>query len=128
MEDWDEEPQENKLFKPTIINLTENGTTIKNNGKECQNTNSQANESSSLISARESQTIADVHRNDLDNSNDRIMLTKSSSVSSFSSLASSSLSSALSVEIERRLKVRACVYNMLNVFSKNILKITETSC
>lgn len=33
--EWDEIHQEEKpLFKPTIINLSENGTTIKNNGSE----------------------------------------------------------------------------------------------
>ncbi|XP_076274051.1 uncharacterized protein LOC143204978 isoform X1 [Rhynchophorus ferrugineus] len=31
---WEEEPEEKPLFKPTIINLSENGSTIHNNGSE----------------------------------------------------------------------------------------------
>lgn len=36
LSEWEEEPTENTYYKPTIINLSENGTTIKNNGTEAQ--------------------------------------------------------------------------------------------
>ncbi|KAG5870907.1 hypothetical protein JTB14_035671 [Gonioctena quinquepunctata] len=72
--EWDEEPQEKNLFKPTIINLSANGTTIKNNGNECQTiTNDNMNEDSD--DCKESQPhdtkiIVDVHRSDEDDTND----------------------------------------------------------
>lgn len=36
LRDWDEESGENTYYKPTIINLSENGMTIKNNGGDTQ--------------------------------------------------------------------------------------------
>lgn len=36
LREWDEEPAESTYYKPTIINLSENGMTIRNNGSDCQ--------------------------------------------------------------------------------------------
>lgn len=43
LREWDEEPAESNYYKPTIINLTENGSTIKNNGNACQTAENKVN-------------------------------------------------------------------------------------
>ncbi|CAH0561329.1 unnamed protein product [Brassicogethes aeneus] len=121
--EWDEIQQEEKpFFKPTIINLSENGTTIKNNGDEeefYETRNFDNQKMSDNIPAppmMETKTVVvEVHRSDEDKpkvekplQNVHNVLTKSASVSSFSSVASrsstasSSLSSAICMEIQRR--------------------------
>lgn len=136
---WDEEPDDKPLFKPTIINLSENRTTIHNNGSDepiieeystCSissiSTSSSNNQNSSeanedLYSVtqkhRETKTVmVEVHRSDtgdkLKGENGHKSLMKSPSTGSFCSIASkssctssitnSSLSSAITQEIQRR--------------------------
>ncbi|XP_068906640.1 harmonin isoform X3 [Tenebrio molitor] len=115
---WDDGDGDDKqYFKPTIINLSENGTTIKNNGteEECQNVEEATNRSKlaelCLVSQQhETKTVVvEVHRsNNEQEQKTENGLVKSSSTSSFGSLASrsstasSSLSSAISQEIQRR--------------------------
>lgn len=154
---WDEEPEDKPLFKPTIINLTENGTTIHNNGSEpiieeystsstssisshsfnditnsnIQFRNNNVNNPSGneipedmySVSQKQRETktvVVEVHRSDVaekdKNDNGHLALMKSSSTSSFCSIASkssctssitssmtnSSLSSAITLEIQRR--------------------------
>lgn len=107
---WDENDENDRpLFKPTIINLSENGTTITNNGNEdCLNEDDNYGtlgriKNEEIYGQTKVKTIVDVHRSDVDeqtekaNQND---LAQSNSVSSFASF--SSLSSALSQEIQRR--------------------------
>jgi hypothetical protein len=119
---WDDGDGDDKqYFKPTIINLSENGTTIKNNGteEECQNVEEATNRSKlaelCLVSQQhETKTVVvEVHRsNNEQEQKTENGLVKSSSTSSFGSLASrsstasSSLSSAISQEIQRRSEVR----------------------
>nr|XP_023011707.1 harmonin isoform X1 [Leptinotarsa decemlineata]XP_023011708.1 harmonin isoform X1 [Leptinotarsa decemlineata] len=118
LSEWDEEPQEKNVFKPTIINLSENGTTIKNNGTECQtiahDTENEDNEECQVPPQQDTKIVVDVHRSNEEDTNDcSNRLTKSPSGSSltskasFTSAASNSLSSALSMEISRRVKNRA---------------------
>lgn len=123
--EWDdvETAEEKPYFKPTIINLSENGTTISNNGaEECQTNKAIENRNSSsskladicLISQQlEKKTVVvEVHRSDVaeDKNKTEINLTKTASASSSNSLASStassSLSSAIALELQRRSEVR----------------------
>lgn len=128
--DWDENPRH---FKPTIINLSEKGTTITNNGtaEECQNGNihdeerernkidanklaeicmlSQQHETTKMV-------VVDVHRSDLEDEKTDDSLKKSPSIASFSSTASrisssttSSLSSAITLELQRRSEVHSLI-------------------
>lgn len=105
--------------------MSENGTTIKNNGtaEECQN---EADLPSpppkpsklpdiTLLQPHETKTVVvEVHRSDLeDNEKTEEVLRKSPSTGSFTSLASrsssatsSSLSSAITMELQRRSEVR----------------------
>lgn len=123
--EWDElEEQEKPYFKPTIINLTENATIISNNGSdECQVIENdygtigrqKQNLMSSGIEAQKTKTVVvDVHRSDVEESscgsdNGLASSTNSSysygEASSRNSIASCSLSSALSMEIQRRNEV-----------------------
>lgn len=133
------EHEDKPLFKPTIINLSENGTTIQNNGDvplleeyqsqsslysilEQNSTNKIANdeEESDEIYASKPETktvVVEVHEaKPLKLDNSHLPLTKSASTSSFCSLASksscassatsnvtnTSLSSAITLEIQRR--------------------------
>lgn len=123
--DWDENPRQ---FKPTIINLSENGTTIKNNGTvevECQNNLLEESCAEKKIAGpkladiclvshqHETKTVVvEVHRSDMDeNEKTEKPLQKSPSTASFTSLASrsstasSSLSSAITLELQRRTEV-----------------------
>ncbi|XP_045479127.1 harmonin isoform X2 [Harmonia axyridis] len=118
--EWDElEEQEKPYFKPTIINLTENGTIISNNGSdECQvienDYSTIGRQKQDLVPNRqESQktVVVDVHRSDVDESSsgseNGLASSNTSSysygeASSRNSVASCSLSSALSLEIQRR--------------------------
>lgn len=126
--EWDDVDtvEEKPYFKPTIINLSENGTTISNNGaEECQTKVENKNNSSSkladicLISQQlEKKTVVvEVHRSDVaeEKNKTEMNLTKTSSVSSCNSLASStassSLSSAIAMELQRRSEVRYCKVN-----------------
>lgn len=123
--EWDDVDavEEKPYFKPTIINLSENGTTISNNGaEECQtkvdNKNSPSNKLADicLISQQmEKKTVVvEVHRSDITEEKNKTEtnLTKSSSMSSCNSLASStassSLSSAIAMELQRRSEVCYC--------------------
>ncbi|KAL1509883.1 hypothetical protein ABEB36_004554 [Hypothenemus hampei] len=120
---WDDEDRNEKpmlLFKPTIINLTENGTTIHNNGSEEPIMDDYSTISSSspdlvqyAIAQKSTETktvVVDVHRSEETESKEKkLPLIKSPSSSSFCSLASStttntSLSSAITLEIQRRQK------------------------
>lgn len=126
--EWDDTDMEEKPyhFKPTIINLSENGTTIKNNGTEdCQKFDNEPCEKSNKIAdlclvshQHEMKTVVvEVHRSDIDEKSkidSKIVKTPSidsfTSTSSRTSLASSSLSSAICQEILRRSEVS---YNYL---------------
>ncbi|XP_066145408.1 uncharacterized protein [Euwallacea fornicatus] len=133
-ESWDDDQDDKPLFKPTIINLSANGTTIHNNGSEvpiveeyaCLNlrpiNNKVPNEeiSSTAVHQRETKTVlVEVHRTEeaaeaIRSENGHLKLMKSASGSSFCSLASkssctsnvtnTSLSSAIALEIQRRQK------------------------
>lgn len=99
---WDEDIEEKTYFKPTIINLSANGTTIKNNGseEECQ----KIAELCLVQQTQQTETktvVVEVHRSSNEEQKTEHILSKSPSCSSFSS-ASSSLSSALCQEIQRR--------------------------
>ncbi|XP_050307844.1 harmonin isoform X2 [Anthonomus grandis grandis] len=112
---WDEDPEEKPLFKPTIINLTENGTTIHNNGsiepiieeysstsnynpyrKSCTIQDQETLEDIYAVAQKQRETktvVVDVHRSDVDASrhdNGHLALMKSPSSSSFCSIASKS--------------------------------------
>ncbi|XP_018570293.1 harmonin isoform X3 [Anoplophora glabripennis] len=118
--EWEEDAEEKPFFKPTIINLSESGTTIKNNGADNLNfdpntNNSKITDIRMVSQQHETKTvIVEVHRSDVDENNDKNnILAKSSSASSFSSLTSkssntsvtsSSLSSAICMEIQRRMQ------------------------
>lgn len=118
---WDDEQEEKQYFKPTIINLSENGTTIKNNGteEECQSIENSSKKLAELClvsQQHETKTVVvEVHRSNTEENKTENTLVKSSSTSSFGSLASrssnasSSLSSAISQEIQRRSEVFSCV-------------------
>ncbi|XP_022912475.2 harmonin isoform X1 [Onthophagus taurus] len=117
--EWDDEIREEKNaisnynFKPTIINLTDNGTTIKNNGEEDDHDNTLKRSSGNKIAdiclvSRQHElktVVVEVHRSD---EKEKIPLVKSPSICSFNSVASkcsdvsSSLSSAICEEIQRR--------------------------
>lgn len=122
--EWDDVENEEKpfQFKPTIINLSENGTTIKNNGsEECQNYDIMPSKTMNnkiadirLVSHQhETKTVVvEVHRSDVEERNKiESILCKSPSSSSFTSVksrssnTSSSLSSAICQEIQRRNEV-----------------------
>lgn len=120
--EWDDTELEDKpYFKPTIINLSENGTTIKNNGTEgCESFDNDTCDKSNKIAdiclvshQHEMKTVVvEVHRSDVEEKSkleSKIVKTPSidsfSSSSSRSSIASSSLSSAICQEILRRNEV-----------------------
>lgn len=115
--EWDE-PDNKQLFKPTIINLSENGTTIKNNGTEealdCgENFNSKIVNGNNVQQHEMKTVVVEVHRSDIEEKtkteNEHNALAKSSSTSSFGSLisnTSSSFSSAICQEIMRRSQVK----------------------
>ncbi|XP_048516994.1 harmonin isoform X1 [Dendroctonus ponderosae] len=119
---WDDEPEDKPLFKPTIINLTESGTTIHNNGAEESIVEEFNTSSSSSLSGhnfvdlgqakggeniyattKKERVVVEVHQSD---PKSKPPLMKSASNSSFSSFASNatscSLSSAITLEIQRR--------------------------
>lgn len=119
-DDVDTVVEEKPYFKPTIINLSENGTTISNNGAadECQtkienkHNNSKLADICLISQQLEKKTVVvEVHRSDVTEEKNKtdINLTKSSSVNSCNSLASStassSLSSAIAMELQRRSEV-----------------------
>ncbi|CAH1174015.1 unnamed protein product [Phaedon cochleariae] len=121
LSEWDEEPIEKSVFKPTIINLSENGTTIRINGYECQTIRNEddsqiennGNKVRTVLPKVDTKTVVEVHRSDeVEHNNPPNRLMKSSSNSSltskasFTSAASSSLSSAISMEIQRRVKIK----------------------
>lgn len=102
--EWDDVDtnEEKPYFKPTIINLSENGTTISNNGaEECKSKIADI----CLISQQlEKKTVVvEVHRSDVTDEKGKteVNVTKSSSTSS----CSSSLSSAIALELQRRSEV-----------------------
>lgn len=132
-ESWDDMEHEDKpLFKPTIINLSENGTTIQNNGdvplldeyqsqfglynilEQTSNNDQTSNEEEEIYASKpEIKTVVvEVHETKPKMENSHLPLAKSASTSSFSSLASksscasnvtnTSLSSAITLEIQRR--------------------------
>ncbi|KAF2902793.1 hypothetical protein ILUMI_03387, partial [Ignelater luminosus] len=122
--EWDDIDNDEKRyqFKPTIINLSENGTTITNNGSdECQNVDNNKNtltrnKSNKLADIclvshqQETKTVlVEVHRSNAEESaktdsnlNKSPSICSYNSVTSRSSEASSSLSSAISQELQRR--------------------------
>lgn len=119
--EWDDD-EKSHHFKPTIINLSENGTTISNNGSnECQNYDvTPCNSPNKIADIRlvshqhETKTVVvEVHRSDSEEISNKTesQLSKSPSSSSFTSVksrnsnTSSSLSSAISQEIQRRNEV-----------------------
>ena len=122
--DWDEERDDRSYhFKPTIINLSENGTTIKDNNcqrdKEAESHaggKSKQNKIADIcLVSRQHETktvIVEVHRSDVEeDKNDKKLVVKSPSISSFNSFTSrasdtsSSLSSAIYEELQRRAAV-----------------------
>lgn len=129
--EWDESEEKPAYYKPTIINLSENGTTISNNGSdECQKIEATMNTLNRtktnkladicLISQQHEKktVVVEVHRSDVedvvkpDNS-----LSKTVADSNFNSLASrsstsSSLSSAIFEEIQRRSEVGNLIGNL----------------
>ncbi|XP_028133149.1 harmonin [Diabrotica virgifera virgifera] len=116
--DWEEEPTEKSVYKPTIINVTESGTTIKNNGIEYASNKLEQNashlEDHKMPERTDSKVVVEVHRSDEDDSPCGVNgLAKSSSSSSLASkasltsAASSSLSSAISMELKRRSEKKA---------------------
>lgn len=129
--EWDESEEKPAYYKPTIINLSENGTTISNNGSdECQKIEATMNTLNRtktnkladicLISQQHEKktVVVEVHRSDVedvikpDNT-----LSKTAPDSNFNSLASrsstsSSLSSALFQEIQRRSEVGNLIVNL----------------
>lgn len=119
--EWDDDREEKQYqFKPTIINLQDNTSTIKVNAEECQNTEAQTNTLGRnkankiadicLVSHQhETKTVVvEVHRSD---EKEKTALAKSLSVGSFNSVTSrtsntsSTLSSAICEEIQRRAAV-----------------------
>lgn len=117
--DWDENPRH---FKPTIISLSENGTTIENNGtaEECQNKIDPPSPPPKppKIEPEMKTVVVEVHRSDLEDNEKSDELKKSPSTSSFTSLASRSssatscsLSSAITMELQRRSEVRQKIKN-----------------
>lgn len=125
--EWDDIDNDEKRyqFKPTIINLSENGTTITNNGSdECQNVDNNKNtltrnKSNKLADIclvshqQETKTVVvEVHRSNAEESaktdsnlNKNPSICSYNSVTSRSSETSSSLSSAISQELQRRSEV-----------------------
>lgn len=115
--DWEEEREDQNIYKPTIINLSDNGTTIENNGHEYLANHYDTGLSTpdnKIPERRDSKIVVEIHRTDEDDQPSGLnKLTKSSSNSSlaskasFASATSSSLSSALSLEIKRRSEKKA---------------------
>ncbi|CAG9832319.1 unnamed protein product [Diabrotica balteata] len=116
--DWEEEPTEKSVYKPTIINVTESGTTIKNNGLEYASNKLEQNsshlEEHKMPERTDSKVVVEVHRSDEDDGpcvvNGLAKSSSSSSLASKASLtsaASSSLSSAISMELKRRSEKKA---------------------
>lgn len=124
--EWDDtEMEEKPYFKPTIINLSENGTTIKNNGTDdcekygdysCDKTDNNSKIADICLVSHQHEmktVVVEVHRSDNEEKakiESKILKTPStdsftSTSSSRSSLASSSLSSAICQEILRRNEV-----------------------
>ncbi|KAK9739139.1 PDZ domain [Popillia japonica] len=121
--EWDDDRDEKSSyqFKPTIINLSDNTSTIKINSEECQNSEEIANTTNNTLGRNKSNKIADiclvshqhetktvvveVHRSD---EKEKTALAKSPSIGSFNSVTSrcsntsSTLSSAICEEIQRR--------------------------
>ncbi|KAL3266404.1 hypothetical protein HHI36_010580 [Cryptolaemus montrouzieri] len=117
--EWDElEDLEKPYFKPTIINLSENGTIISNNGSdECQiiendyGTLSKPKQPPNSSAQQMKTVVVDVHRSDVEDCNsssENGIPTSSESNFSFgetssrNSIASCTLSNALSLEIQKR--------------------------
>lgn len=124
--EWDDDRDEKSSyqFKPTIINLSDNTSTIKINSEECQNSEEIANTTNNTLGRNKSNKIADiclvshqhetktvvveVHRSD---EKEKTALAKSPSIGSFNSVTSrcsntsSTLSSAICEEIQRRAAV-----------------------
>ncbi|GJQ84792.1 hypothetical protein Trydic_g21191 [Trypoxylus dichotomus] len=122
--EWDDDRDEKSSyqFKPTIINLSENTSTIKVNSEECQDEDAKAGNTLGrgksnkiadicLVSHQhETKTVVvEVHRSD---EKEKTVLAKSPSINSFNSVTSrssntsstlsSTLSSAICEEIQRR--------------------------
>ncbi|GLV35768.1 uncharacterized protein CBL_01080 [Carabus blaptoides fortunei] len=138
--DWDETPRQ---FKPTIINLSESGTTIKNNG-ECENNlleepRAEKNVAGSKLAdiclvshQHETKTVVvEVHRSGVDEKPEQPLQKSPSSASlaSRSSTASSSLSSAITLELQRRTQRNNEVQKQINIDEelqkKKILKTVD---
>lgn len=125
--EWDDSDllDDKPYFKPTIINLSESGTTIKNNGTEdCEKFDHETSNKIAdicLVSHQHEMktVVVEVHRSDMDEkakmeNNNKVVKTPStdsfSSSSSRSSTVSSSLSNAICQEILRRNEVRNCIH------------------
>ncbi|KAJ8939761.1 hypothetical protein NQ318_004175, partial [Aromia moschata] len=117
--EWEEETEEKPYFKPTIINVSESGTTIKNNGTECptfenNKSNSKIADIRMISQQHETKTvIVEVHRSDIEEKPEKSTNGHNTPKEDFSSLASkssnasvtsSSLSSAICTEIQRRME------------------------
>lgn len=129
--EWDDtEIEEKPYFKPTIINLSESGTIIKNNGKDdcdkyddynCEKTDSNNKIADICLVSHQHEmktVVVEVHRSDIEEkakieSKLETKIVKTPSTDSFtstlsnrsSSIVSSSLSSAICEEILRRNEV-----------------------
>lgn len=108
--EWDDvdTAEEKPYFKPTIINLSENGTTISNNGnEECQSNKSSKIADICLISQQlEKKTVVvEVHRSDVSEDKNKTEINMGNSSSPVGSSACSSLSSAIAMELQRRSEV-----------------------
>lgn len=108
--EWDDvdAAEEKPYFKPTIINLSESGTTISNNGAdEGQNRAGSKVADICLVSQQlEKKTVVvEVHRSDLGEERSTKTEEHLEKSSSASSTASSSLSSAIALELQRRSEV-----------------------
>lgn len=121
--EWDDDKEEKSAyqFRPTIINLSENTSTIKVNSDECPGDETKAMGTLGRIKSNkiadiclvshqhETKTVVvEVHRSD---EKEKTVLAKSPSIGSFnsvtsrSSTTSSTLSSAICEEIQRRAAV-----------------------
>lgn len=121
--EWDDDKEEKSAyqFRPTIINLSENTSTIKVNSDECPGDETKATGTLGRIKSNkiadiclvshqhETKTVVvEVHRSD---EKEKTVLAKSPSIGSFnsvtsrSSTTSSTLSSAICEEIQRRAAV-----------------------
>lgn len=141
--DWDEERDDKSYhFKPTIINLSETGTTIKNNNSQREKEGgnpaggkSKQNKIADIcLVSRQHETktvIVEVHRSDVqEDKNEKKLVVKSPSISSFNSFTSrtsdtsSSLSSAIYEELQRRAAVSCISTNLSRLSDSTFLQQT----